>query len=807
MKKVVAFVILIFLCLANASAKIEDGIVFKSYNVQPEERTSLSIPAAPGGHISFSDSLTLSFSLKVNLEIGHFGYICRMLLDNSHALDIVLSPKGSETIICATGDHHSAVPVLDDGSDIGLWTDIYIRAFNDGDSLVFSANGREVMRTENSRGRHQVKIIFGKSDIPGLVTSDVAPFHLADLQIRRDSHKVVSWMLSGPEDLSTRGGISIKAVNHVFSRDLNIHWTKIMQADVPSITYCTFSRDHNKVFFVSKGQVLVYDIPSGTQRVIPFSTDIKPGLNLDHFEVLPDGTLCCADAPAGEFIRFSGSDWERESTRERTSIHLHNNSVYAGGLFYQMFGYGQHRYSNSVWIWNPDTFTFSTGELKGVEPRYLAGAGEKDGKIYILGGKGNETGQQELGVSLFDSLIQTDPVTLESKVLWKNPVLQKYSPAKDLVFVEDKLYALLFNPEVHDSSLRLTRFSMEEGRQEFLSEPIPFPFLDIASQARLAFVEDQDCFVAAVCYQDDNKSDKVELYLIANPVITEVGGTESVMGGGIPVWLWLLVALAIIAACTVFFIFKNRRSSSPLVDDVDVPAGEPIKPTGPGIYLLGGFQVRDTEGKDITSTFSPTLMQLLSILVLYTAEKGGVSNAKLKSILWPDKSDTSFNNNKGVYLKKLRDALEQVGSVSILQDGGVWKIEDGTSLCDFFVAKQRLGRGEGSDVLGVASWGPLLPEYQFEWLDPFKAAYTDTIIGQLSSIASSGVSPAVLLRIAECRLLFDSLDEDAILLKCQALVSLGRSGTASSVFQRFTADYLNVMGEEFPKDFTSFLKK
>ena len=204
--------------------------------------------------------------------------------------------------------------------------------------------------------------------------------HLADIQIKRDSHKVASWMLSGPEDLNPRQGISIKAVNHVFSRDLNIHWTRIMGADVPSTTYCAFSRDYNKVFFVSRGQVLVYDLPSATQRIIPFSTDINPGLSLDHFEVLPDGTLVCADAPAGEFIRFSGSDWERESSRERTSIHLHNNSVFTGGKFYQMFGYGQHRYSNTVWCWDPVTFTSEARELTGVQPRYLAGAGEKDSK-------------------------------------------------------------------------------------------------------------------------------------------------------------------------------------------------------------------------------------------------------------------------------------------------------------------------------------------------------------------------------------------------------------------------------------------
>jgi hypothetical protein len=65
----------------------------------------------------------------------------------------------------------------------------------------------------------------------------------------------------------------------------------------------------------------------------------------------------------------------------------------------------------------------------------------------------------------------------------------------------------------------------------------------------------------------------------------------------------------------------------------------------------------------------------------------------------------------------------------------------------------------------------------------------------------------MLVRISDCRLLFDSLDEDAVLQKCQALVSLGKVGQAKSVFDHFTSEYKRAMQEEIDEDFTDFIKK
>ena len=68
-------------------------------------------------------------------------------------------------------------------------------------------------------------------------------------------------------------------------------------------------------------------------------------------------------------------------------------------------------------------------------------------------------------------------------------------------------------------------------------------------------------------------------------------------------------------------------------------------------------------------------------------------------------------------LNKLRLLLEQVGDVQIISEGGNWRIEDRDRLCDYLLAKESLSGGNIQEILKVAAWGPLLPEYHFDWLD------------------------------------------------------------------------------------------
>ena len=799
-----AFLLSGILWIPAASAAIQDGLGFCSYEHAAEERTSVVIPAGQPEWIAFSDSLTLSFSVKIEPERGNFGYICRILQDGMEPLDLLFSQKDGKGVIAATADHVRVIPIFGEETRLEEWNDLYVRFVKEGGEFVLSANGLEVLRRADAGRKHRVKACFGKVDVPGYVTTDVAPMILADLRIRIDSNRNLSWSFADASSLTPRKGIGIQASHPVFVNDFNKLWTEWLSTETPSLTYAALSQDGSEVFFISDGRVVRADLAALRHTVRPFKRDIRISRALDHFETLPDGTLVYADPERDRFIRYDADEgeWEADNDRVRTSTYLHNNSVYLkrSGEFLEMFGYGQYHYSNDAWRWGTDSLRARKITLEDIAPRYLAGAGVYNDKVFVMGGKGNDSGLQELGVRFYDALLEFDPDSLSVRTRWESPLLEKYVPARDLVFVDDALYTLLYDPQVHDSSLRLWRFDLSDGRAEPLADPIPYRFSDVQSQARLGYDPQRERFVATVCAPGENGNYKVEIYLLGYPVIA----ADSARKGRLFPWLLLTAA----AACMLLagWLVRKRRKGSDAEEEIPSEIA-PAVPDRPGMYLLGGFHVIDRDGNDIAPSFSPILMQLLSILILYTADKGGVSNAKLKSLLWPDKSDGSFNNNKGVNLSRLRDLLMQVGECSIVQDSGLWKIDRGLELCDYIDARQALAKDTVADALRAASRGALLPEYQYDWLDPFKARYTDEVLSRLAALTEKGVTPETAVRIADCRLLFDSLDEEAILRKCQALVTLGRVGTAKAVFERFTEEYNRIMGEEFREDFTTFIKK
>ena len=788
-----------------AFAGFQDGIWFRSYEAPSEERTALVLPAGQGEWIAFSDSLTLSFSVKIVPDKGNFGYICRIIQDGLEPLDVLFSQQDGKGVIAATADHVRVISIFGEETHLDEWNDLYIRLAEDGNDFVLSANGLEVFRTACNGRKHRIKVCFGKVDVPGYVTTDVAPMILADLRLRVDSRKNLTWPLSDQSGLIPRNGISIRASWPIFVSDINRHWSHWLSTDVPSVTYATFSQDFTKVFFISEGQVLLADVATLRHTVRPFEKNIRISQVLDHFEVLPDGTLVYADPERDRFIRYDAAagEWEADNDRVRTSTYLHNNSVYLErkGAFLEMFGYGQYHYSNDAWFWSPDSLRARNAVLPDMAPRYLAGAGVYQDKVYVMGGKGNEAGRQELGVRFYDTLLEIDPDSLSVRTCWESPLLQEYVPARDLIFIDNVLYALLYDPQVQDSSLRLWRFDLSDGKAEPLADPIPYRFSDIQSQARLGFDPLREQFIATVCMPGENGAYHADIYFLGYPVMAP----DSARKGGLYRWSLLIALAALGLLCAVWFL--RRKQETPAPDDVPPAEPDASVPDRPGVFLLGGFHVIDKDGNDIASSFSPILMQLLAILLLHTADKGGVSNAKLKSLLWPDKSDGSFNNNKGVNLSRLRDLLMQVGEFSIVQDGGLWKVDQGQELCDYFPALHALSGDSASDIIRAASRGALLPEYQFDWLDPFKARYTDLVLSRLTALTEKGVPAETTVRIADCRLLFDSLDEEAILQKCQALVSLGRVGTSKAVFERFTEEYKRIMGEDFREDFTAFVKK
>ena len=240
-----------------------------------------------------------------------------------------------------------------------------------------------------------------------------------------------------------------------------------------------------------------------------------------------------------------------------------------------------------------------------------------------------------------------------------------------------------------------------------------------------------------------------------------------------------------------------------------------------GIYLLGGFQVINKECVDITGEFTPVMKLLLISIILYTFKNGkGISNTKIKDLIWPDKSEESARNNRSVNVSKLRLLLSTLTDFEISNDNSYWTIELGeNAYCDYIQSLSLLESLQKNPnvtveqilyLLQVISSGELLPNIQIDWADNFKAEYSNNVIDVLLEFKNHKnfvVDPRIQIAIADAILILDTLNEEAIKLKCLTLIKLGRVKISKTVFDSFNKEYTNIMGEELSSSFEQFIKE
>jgi two-component SAPR family response regulator len=228
------------------------------------------------------------------------------------------------------------------------------------------------------------------------------------------------------------------------------------------------------------------------------------------------------------------------------------------------------------------------------------------------------------------------------------------------------------------------------------------------------------------------------------------------------------------------------------------------------ISLLGGFNVMDKAGNNISPNFTPILKNLLLLILLYSEIGGkGINDKKIDGLLWADKDDKAARNNRNVSLTRLKLLLENIGDISLLNSSGFWKISIGQNVfCDYQAAllhirkfkTNDMGKGNLSELLELLMYGQLLPYTQADWLDKFKSDYSNDAIDILYNLLQGSAikDEKLKLQIADTIFLFDSLNEEALGIKCSILYNSGKKGLAKNAYDIFSKEYKAMLGEDYP---------
>ncbi|HTJ50484.1 MAG TPA: hypothetical protein VL443_13580, partial [Cyclobacteriaceae bacterium] len=233
------------------------------------------------------------------------------------------------------------------------------------------------------------------------------------------------------------------------------------------------------------------------------------------------------------------------------------------------------------------------------------------------------------------------------------------------------------------------------------------------------------------------------------------------------------------------------------------------------ILLFGGFQIFDKNGTDISSKFTMTLKELFALIVLHSVKfEKGVSATAIQECLWPDKDEVSARNNRNVNVKKLRTLLEEVGGISIENNNSYLKLTmDEQIFCDYQVVYKLLSRDKKntpdendkiSAIIANVKRGSLLPNLQASWLDSFKSDISNQVIDTLieySQKLDSNKDDKLLLEIADAVFMYDSINQEALVIKCSVLNKKGKYSLAKTWYDHFVKEYKNLYAENYPRTF------
>ncbi|MHA4809667.1 hypothetical protein ACX0G9_16255 [Flavitalea flava] len=542
--------------------------------------------------------------------------------------------------------------------------------------------------------------------------------------------------------------------------------------------------------------------------------------------------------------------------------HANKFFSYGDSSLYTIGGYGQLRYKNIVQRYRFPEKRWDTVKTEGdiLSPRYLAalGATHNGDTAYIIGGYGSNTGDQMVNPKYNYDLLEyrVKERTFRTLYHFKEPD-SPFCFANSLILDTEarEYYALIFANDKFNSKLQLIRGSLGSPGYTLLGDPIPYNFYDVRSFADLYYSPVTKKLVAVTLYTSKDTVTDVKIYTIAFPP-NQLLSAVPVAEKSFPWRSLILVLLVTAAGIYLFFRFKKKapqqgnlqeRNPQQTNHQTEVSgqgilrqgtetgggAALPISETGlrspaihslpanpvpqegetpkSTIFLFGSFELYDKEGHDLTKLFTPLLKELYLLIGIYSLRSGkGISSEKLYSTLWRDKSNKDAQNNRSVNMVKLKAILDKLGPCGIVKEGDKWIFQydpdqiriDLAEFLPLLPPAQLLDKDNIRKLLKIINRGAFLTDTDYPWLEDIKSEISGKALDLLSGATLQFSTDAeLLLEISNGLFLFDSINEDALRIKCKSLSLLGRHSLAKATFEKFAKEYQQMYGEDFQQTF------
>lgn len=812
------------------------GLAFASHEVSKDHRTGLDLNA--GKTYSFNTDFSIEFDMALQRLTNGYGYVLRIIANDSINLDLMSIPEHEEFHDLALVINTKRTDLEFDYTDIGLranqWTSVRISFSYSKKEITLSWNDKSKTQPFNPERLRNFRFFFGANDFGKFTTTDAPPVILKNISIIEGERLRRKWLLK--QHANTRAYDSVQnesadVINPIWLIDRHTHWTFRKSFSIGQFPSVAFNGDSAILYATDRKNLYVYHLETEmieTRKLTsgtPTHSDANQPIYVPKTQQLINYDLFSNSLQAFD---FSKNAWPNQDTTYELPNFWHHNKFYNShdNTLYTFGGYGHFIYKNALHRYDAATSKWVETKASGfIPPRYLAASGlwPSRQKILIFGGYGSQSGKQELSPQSFYDLYSLDLTNLSIEKI------REFSPAHDSEDVtfsnslvvnerENCFYVLGFPRNKYQSTVKLWRYSLTDETSSEYADSIAFPFHDEDSFCDLFYSPAANEMIAITVHKE-NKTYQVQVHSIQYPPLHE----RDVLQSGPPVQstatlTFIATTLIVSGVCIGFIYFRKRRRPNPAAAAKSTNINpfvlnqEEQKPVST-ILLFGGFQVFNKAGVDISAKFSMTLKELFILILVHSVKyENGVSTKIIQEYLWPDKDEVSARNNRNVNVKKLRALLDEVGTITLDNNNSYLQLTmDDQVHCDYRVVFRYLNHPHSSEetekisaIIRTLRRGSLLPNVQSDWLDSFKSEISNQVIDTLLEYSQKldfNRDDKLLIEIADTIFAYDTINQEALVIKCSVLNKKGKYSLAKTWYDHFAKEYKNLYAENYPRSF------
>lgn len=855
MKKLFSTILLALLTgfISNIySENSEYGLYIKAFPSGDQEKTTLVLEN--NQPLKLHKEMTMSFNVYVRKE-NVFGVVFRMITNKKDNIDLTFT----------VGENDKRYPMLVLNESVHLipqeiicdqWIPVSITLSSEKDEISILFGTTRLTQTFPISKSNNVETAFGLCPFEGYTLYDVASVNIRDIKIWNKKNEIRNWKLDihnekgqSPDSIAQMPAIT---VNPRWLSDIHATWTKVYSKKVKEETLFAFNSRSNCFYIVSPDSKEIKIIYPETEKeeVIEVKSGIIASNATNQIFYDRNKNLLVTynlDENIVSHFSFETLSWNSQDRPTKEHAYWNNSACFADSVFISFGGYGFYKYNNELLRLDSDGKVIKKSNLPDISPRYSASTVIVNNTLYILGGRGNKSGRQELSPRNFYDFYSVNLLTEQVNKMWEiDNMDSEFLPGENMIFDAEKNCFYVFTTK---EGGKLMRVKLDKPGFERISFSLSEEFTSHYLYTNLYFSPEHKKLYVLINKINTDKTAEVSIYSLCYPpiLINTIPIKEQVEENNL--FLFRLIGLilaGLILAGIGWYIYKKKSSGKypdmPVipeekteVETLSIPEsinGMP-KPketideknyydfSKQSICFLGGFHVTDKSGNDITGQFTPMLKFLLVLLILSTEkDPKGISGKKLIQILWFDKSEDSAKNNRNVYLSKLRATLENIGNIEIVNQNGFWSILLHTDVsCDYIEAMKLFAaikdtstpnQTEVNRLLELLLRGVLLPNTEADWVDGYKSDFSNLTIDNLTQLLHSNLyklSDNLKLKISDTLFLHDYINEEALYLKCSILFNSGKKGIAKAVYDNFCKEYRNLLGTDYRYSLTDVINR